>query len=250
MSKKLKKAIFIPDCHVPYHDKKSFALLLRVIKKVQPDIVVILGDFADFYAVSFHEKDPKRKNDIQWEADEVKRHLRMVREAAGEDCRIVYVMGNHEHRLQRYLFSNASALAGLRALQLRELFGLDELRMESVEYKDHIKIGKLHITHDAGKAGKNAHQDALSAFQSNIIIGHTHRLGYCVEGSATGKPHVGAMFGWLGDVTTIDYVHKIRALRDWATGFGMGYLEPSGLFHIMPVPIVCGTAVVEGQLVT
>lgn len=60
--------------------------------------------------------------------------------------------------------------------------------------------------------------------------------------------HVGASFGWLGDYRRIDYRHRMRARRDWVLGFGIGYLRPSGVIHLMPIPIINYSCVVEGQL--
>jgi predicted phosphodiesterase len=61
MSKiKLEKILFIPDCHVPYQDKPAFKLMLKAGKAFKPQHTVILGDFADFYGVSSHSKDPNR----------------------------------------------------------------------------------------------------------------------------------------------------------------------------------------------
>jgi hypothetical protein len=89
----------------------------------------------------------------------------------------------------------------------------------------------------------------MNAFQGNVVIGHTHRMAYNVEGSARGKPHVGAMFGWLGDFDALDYCHRIRARRDWVHGFGIAYVEPSGNVHLQPCPIVEGKVLIEGKLI-
>lgn len=242
----VKKVLFIPDTHAPYHDKKVWALLVRVIEILQPDIIVILGDFADFYAVSSHAKDPNRRLDLQWEVDEVKKLLSEVRENA-PNARIVYVSGNHEDRLERYLKDKAPEL--FNSVKIEHVLGLADLRIEYVPYKDHIQIGKIYITHEVGNCGQYAHYKAQQAFEANVIIGHTHRIGYTVVGNAKGKPHLGAMFGWLGDFDQVDYMHKIRAKRDWAHGFGIGYIEVNGNVHVTPVPVVCGAVVVEGRVI-
>jgi hypothetical protein len=86
--------------------------------------------------------------------------------------------------------------------------------------------------------------------QGNIeLSGNTHRISYMVEGNAKGESHVGASFGWLGDVTKTDYMHKVKANRDWALGFGIGYLRPDGIVHIVPVPIIKYSCIIEGELI-
>ncbi len=241
----LEKWLAIPDTHVPYHDAKAFRLMLRAAKSAGIKNVVILGDFIDCFSVSSHPKPPDRVLDLAVELDSTRELLGEVEQVITGQR--IYVAGNHEDRLQRYLVDRAPAL--FNTVKIDRLLGLADRGWKYVPYKDHTSIGKLYITHDAGKAGKHAHHDALAAFQGNVIIGHTHRIGYAVEGNAKGKPHVGAMLGWLGDVNAVDYMYRIRAKRDWAHGFGIIYKEPNGCVHVTPVPIVNGTVVVEGKLI-
>lgn len=113
-----------------------------------------------------------------------------------------------------------------------------------------MSIGKLHITHDAGNAGQYAHYKALTKFQSNIVINHTHRIGYAVVSNALEKPHVGAMFGHLSDLNQVDYAHRIQIVADWAYGFGHGFSDPkTGFVHLFPTPIVGNQVIVGGQVV-
>lgn len=239
----LKKILFVPDSHVPFEDKKAFNLMLKAGQQFRPDIVVILGDFADFYSVSDHLKDPSRVNKLKQEAKAVRVRLRQV-EALGAK-RNIFVAGNHEDRLTRYIAARAPELFG--TVNIQKVLGLEG--WEYVEYKDHIRLGKLYVTHDCEKAGKTALFDAQAAFESNVVIGHLHRLGFFVVGSAQGKAHVAMCPGWLGDVERVDYKHRIRARRDFVHGFGLGYMEPSGIVHCVPVPIVLGKCTVEGRLV-
>lgn len=241
----LKKYLLIPDCHVPFHDVKAFALMLRAAKAAGANNCVILGDFLDFFAVSSHPKDPSRAQDLQAEIDAgIEALMAIERTCTGER---IYIEGNHEERLQRYLTDKAPAL--FRTLNLPTLLGLKSRRWKFVPYRDHTKIGRMFFTHDCGKAGRTANVDAMNAFQGNVVIGHNHRMAYNVEGSARGKAHLGASLGWLGDFAQLDYGHKIRAQRDWVHGFGLLYLEPNGNVHLNPIPIVDGTCLVEGRLI-
>ncbi len=242
----LEKWMLIPDCHVPYHDVDALGLMLRAAQAIGCTNAAILGDFADFYAVSSHPKSPERRADLQSEIDAVNEALDLLgRTFTGKKK---YIAGNHENRLERYLTSQAPALYS--SMRVEELFCLKQRGWHYTPYKSHTTIGKLYLTHDAGKAGRTAHIDAMNAFQSNVVIGHTHRLSYAVEGSATGKPHVAAMLGWLGSVDECEYMFKIRAHRDWAHGFGVAYVEPDGCVHVVPVPIVRGKVCVEGRLIS
>jgi predicted phosphodiesterase len=241
----LEKLLFVPDSHVPYEDKKAFNLLLKAGAAFKPDRIIIIGDFADFYAVSSHSKNPNRRHDIQWEIEQVKARLKDLGRLGAS--RKYYVAGNHEDRLSRYLMDKAPAL--FNSVKIPEILNLREMGWEYTEYKDSLALGKLNITHDTGNCGPYAHYRAQEVFQGNVVIGHTHRLGYAVVGNAKGKPHVGAMLGWLGDFNQVDYMHKVQALRSWAHGFGIGYMEPNGIVHVQPVPIVEGKVIIEGKLI-
>lgn len=242
----IKKYVIIPDVHVPYHDKKSWALLLKSIAAIKPYGIVILGDFLDNYCVSSHSKDPNRAVDLKWEVGEAKKLLGELNKIEGVEHKI-FIAGNHENRLERYLAERAPALFNI--VKTEELLELTKNGWKYVDYKDYYRIGKVNFTHDTGKAGKYAHYQSLADFQASVVIGHTHRFGYAIEGNAKGKPHVTAMLGWLGDVSQIDYMHRIKAMRDWAQGFGIGYLLDNGNMHITPVPIIEHSVIVEGKLI-
>ncbi len=241
----LRRVLFIPDCHVPYHDVKAWNLMLRAARILKPDVVVVLGDFADFYAVSSHSKNPDRAADLKYEVGIVKEKLAEL--TALGASRNVFVSGNHCDRLERYLMDRAPALFGV--VKIPELLDLAAQGWEYVPYKSSTRVGKIHVTHDTGKAGQNAHRQSMQAFGGSTTIGHTHRMEYSVKGCADGPPSVGAMFGWLGDFDKVDYMHQIAARTDWVHGFGVGFMEPNGVVHLCPVPIVNGRCVVLGQLV-
>lgn len=244
---KLTRILFIPDTHVPYHDRAKFDLMLRAAEYFKPEIMVILGDFADFYAVSSHDKRPDRKRVLKDELVEVHEELKRLTDAA-PDARKIYIAGNHEDRYDRYI--NARAPEFFDMMALRDVLKLKEKGWEYVPYKTHIAVGKLNITHDTGKAGATAHRSAHAAFQTNVLIGHTHRIAYEVIGNAEGKPNVAAMLGWLGDVEAVDYMHRITMMSTWAHGFGIGYMMENEAVYIVPVPIIENTCIIEGKLIT
>lgn len=243
----MQRLFFIPDVHVPYHDKRAWKLVLAALVAFKPDVVIIMGDFIDNYAVTQHDKSYLRKSDWQWEIDEANFALTQI-DQASEFCTRLFVSGNHEDRWPRYL-AKVAPQDNRRGNTMQEILRLKERGWRYTDYKQFTKIGKLHLTHDTGKAGKNAVSQALDDFQSNVVIGHLHRMGVVYGGDARGQSHVAACFGWLGDVREVDYMHRVKANRDWQLGFGVGYKLPDGTVHLTPVPIVNYKAVVEGKLI-
>jgi predicted phosphodiesterase len=239
----LEKILFLPDPHRPFHHKPAWELMLQAMTDWKPDTIVIQGDFCDFYKLSKFKKDPRREHSFEDEVEDCLTGLFELGLLGAK--RKIYIGGNHEERLATYLAMQAPELFAF--VTVPKLFQLEERGWEYVPYKESIKIGKLYCTHDAGIVGRYAVQRTADAFQHPVVFAHTHRLSYIVEGNATGEHFPAATFGWMGDVEQVDYMHKIRARREWTLGFGTGLMGKDGNVHLTPHPIVNGkSVVVEG----
>lgn len=241
----IEKWLIVPDTHAPYHDERAWAVMLNAATAFRPDGVIHLGDLADFYAVSAHSKDPTRMDRLDEELVVV-RGCRADLDGLGATKK-KFVEGNHEDRFRRYIEDKSPELYGL--LNTDSLLELSDNEWELTPYREATKIGEVYFTHDTGNSGKYTTARALDAFQHSVVIAHHHAIQYAVEGNATGTYRVGAQFGWLGDPEKADYLHRIKALRNWSPGFGIGYHDlATGLVYLVPVPIVNYTACVEGAI--
>lgn len=241
------RLLIVPDAHAPYHDERAWRLLKKIGRHFEPHTIIHIGDLADFYTVSSHSKDPTR---IQQLEDEllIVRGLRADLDRLGAK-RKVFIEGNHEDRLRRYLQDKAPELFSL--VSTDRLLGLTANGWEFVPYRSSTKIGKVHFTHDTGHSGKYTTARALETFQHSVVIGHHHACQYMVEGDATGRYRIGAQFGWLGDVKRVDYLHKVKAQRQWSLGCGIGYHErKTGAVYLTPLPFVGYSACVEGKVLS
>lgn len=228
----MKKYIIFGDPHCPYHDVEAINLLLKVISTLKPHGIICTGDFCDFYSVSSYSKDPSRRGDLQFEVEAAKALLDKF-----EAKEKVFIAGNHEDRLERYIREHARALFGV--FKVESLLDLKAKEWRYVPYKDYIQIGKVLFTHDLDYAGPMVAQRALADAQKSIVVGHSHRMSLAVQGDALGHSKVGASFGWLGDLEFVDYAHKLKSRKEWAQGFGVGYLdEETGMMALVPVPII------------
>lgn len=242
---KLEKILICPDVHIPYQSEKGWKLFLKVAKEFKPDHLVVIGDFLDFYAVSSHSKNPKRANKLDEEIEAGKRALDQLDALKVKNK--YYIAGNHCDRLQRYLQDKAPELFSF--ISVPELLGLKKRGWKYVPYRKGMKLGKLHLTHDVGAAGRYAVYKCLDTYQHSIVTGHTHRLAYIVEGNAVGEFKLSAQFGWLGDAEQVDYMQQAKVNKDWALGFGIGYLDPkTGIVYLQPVPIINYSCVVNGKI--
>lgn len=237
--------LIVPDTHRPYHDKRAWRLMLKVARSLKPHTIVCIGDLADFYSVSSHSKDPGRVHTLDEELADVQVAFDELDALGAKDKR--FVAGNHEDRLTRYLQDKAPELFGV--VSIPALFRLKERGWAYTPYKSHTKLGKAYFTHDVGVAGRNATFKAMDTYQHTVITGHAHRLQYVVEGNAVGEYKLSAQFGWLGDASKIDYMHRAKVNMNWALGFGVGYHDTAtGVVYLTPVPIVRYSCVFEGKV--
>lgn len=227
--------LIVPDTHAPFHSAGAVGELLKFAKEYRPQGVVLLGDFTDCYAVSSHSRDPLRKARLVEELEEAAALLaRLVKATPLAANRRHYVYGNHEHRLDRYIWDKAPALHGM--VSYEKAMGLPG-SWHVTPYGRLLKVGKMHFTHDMGKAGSGAARQAMHALQGNVVIGHTHRMETFYEGNAKGEQHVGATLGWLGDFDAIDYRHAALVRREWVHGFGSMLLHRNGNVQLSTHPI-------------
>lgn len=237
------RILFIPDVHVPYHDRKAWNLVLKVIKATKPDMVVQLGDFGDVEALSSHPKSFGFKRDFDLEMLACRDEWDRLQEASG-DAMLVYTAGNHEHRLLKYVSKNAPMVEGI-VPSIKDLFGMDKEVIVN-GYQDAFHIGRVQAIHDIGYHGKFAAQRTLDAAGHCIVFGHTHRLCVTYSGSTAGERWFALNCGWLGDVTQIKYLSPAQT-REWALGFGIVDMR-DGLAYANPVAIVNYACCIDGRV--
>ena len=174
----IKRALVIPDCHIPYEDKRAYQLMLDVASQtVHPDAIYILGDYSDFYSVNSHGKAPNINIKLKDEVYEVHQRLQELCDLFPK-AKKVFIEGNHEYRLARYIQNKCPDLFDL--LTIPDLFKLDEYGFDFIPYgpnqKTPILNSKLYARHEPISGGVHvAHGTVVKAGKS-VIFGHTHRI--------------------------------------------------------------------------
>ena len=113
-----------------------------MIKSIKPDIVVCVGDNLDLPEMGKYVTYPAYAQTTQASIDRATMFCAQMRNAA-PDARIVWLAGNHEERMPKYLVQNAGAAYGLRKGNTPESWPVLSVpylcRME--EYKIEYKPG-------------------------------------------------------------------------------------------------------------
>lgn len=173
-----KLAVVINDLHVPFQDKRVLGQVLRFIREVQPDTVILNGDILDAYSLSTFVKSSKRRVTLADEINAAKTVLKDIREAA-PNAVVHFTEGNHETRLRRYLDSNSPALATLPCLRWESLLGLDDLGIQW-HGTEGFKLNRSFLVLHGDRVSKHAGATARMEFERHLvsgISGHTHRAG-------------------------------------------------------------------------
>lgn len=166
------------DIHAPFQDRQALALNYQILKYMQPHVVVVGSDFADFPTISSYAPDPELDDDDildnlrpHWWA-----HIDAVNAAAPNAIK-VWISGNHEDRLWRYIDETAPQIRNTT----REAF-INLIRYQgNVLYLGRISeidVGPLTIMHgDSSCIGDMAARKMLTyrRYQKSYMFGHNHK---------------------------------------------------------------------------
>lgn len=213
------KVAVLNDTHIPYHNKVMVKNFIQFCEDEQPDQIILNGDMVDFYDLSSFDKNPEREGKLQEELDILKHFLSALRRKC-PSSKIVYIEGNHEDRLRRYLWKNAKSLSSLRALKFEELLSLRQYRVDYI--KDSYFINGFEFTHGEMVRTHSSYsaKAEYDKHQSSGISGHTHRMGVFCKTTYNGT------FGWwengCGCELNPEY---IKGIPDWQNGFALIYFD-------------------------
>lgn len=246
---KPRRALIIPDCHIPYQDQKAYNLMLSVAKDLnlgEDDEIVISGDFADFYYISRFDKKPNAVT-LENEINAVVDRLTELRDLFPK-CKKVFIIGNHEFRLEKYLERKAPELYGI--VTLEKLFKLDELGFTCVQYSPsqayNVLGSNLIARHETfGSSAKST----VEAAGTSVVCGHIHRMEEQQIIKLDGNIHTAYVCGWLGNKNSyvFDYVKKHH---QWSLGFAVATVLNEDLFFVNNVPIIDYTCCYGGKIYT
>lgn len=227
----MNKFVVISDIHYPYQDEEAIKAFLRFIKANPVDTVIMNGDILDMYDCSSFDKNPDRINSLQEELNLATKFFGKLRKIL-PDAEIVFIRGNHEYRLERYLMKHPE-LFSLDALKLPNLL---RLRDFNIGYEPKaFKLGSLKITHGSivrKFSGYTAHAE-LDKNDCSGISGHTHR------GGAYFKQTPSRYLAWYEGFCLCDIHPEYVENPNWQQGFLYGYINKDS-FAINPIPIVDG----------
>jgi predicted phosphodiesterase len=228
---KIKTVVVVSDIHLPYEDHKATQAFLSFLKDHKIDELVLNGDILDLASMSSHgDAGAKALMDEVAYANDWLDDLRNI---VGSKCKLHYVEGNHEQRMERYIAQNAANLDGVT--DLPTLLRLKQRRIGWTPYGEvHFISPKLGVTHGIF-CGQHFAKQHLDRYGTSLVVGHTHRAQVhtlSVAGEAADSARGCFGLGTLVDVSRVPY---IKGPTGWTNGFGVFYVLPDGTFTAYPV---------------
>lgn len=251
----MKRTVILPDCQIPYHDRKALKAVIRFIGDYKPDEVIHIGDVMDFPQPSRWTKGTagEFEGSVFADCEQAKRmFLEPLRKVF--DGPVKVHEGNHDERPRTYLAKYAPALAESGAFNIDTLLDFNGFGVELLPTFNKIAPGWI-TTHGHKGGIRLAQTPGLTAvgaarkFTTSVVMGHTHRLG--LSAHTTGfdgnivKDLTGFEVGHLMNQKLAAYLKG--GTGNWQMGFGLLTIDGS---HVKPemVPISKGRFTVDGDV--
>jgi len=200
MTKKLKdntEILVIPDAHCKGSvSNERFDWLGKLAVKRQPEYIVCIGDWADMASLSFYDKGSvyqeglRYQDDVNASLDALARFHKQIDDYNKKKKKskkhhykpkLIYCVGNHENRINRYAASNPEMVGHLSIDDL----GFKQYGWEVVPYLTPKIIEGIAFQHcfTSGVMGKpigglNHAANLLSKGAISQVCGHSHLLDY------------------------------------------------------------------------
>lgn len=234
----IRRMLLLSDIHFPYQDNKALTLALRYGMEKEVDTIYLNGDTIDFFQISRFIGDP-RKPSIAHELDIVRNFLDTLRENF-PNAKIYYKIGNHDVRLETYLFNKAPELLECTEFKLENLLQFGSRGITPISSKKIAKCGRLFILH--------GHEFVTSSFspvnpargfymkaKANMIGGHHHQTSEHTENNLKQEPVTCWSTGCLCELTP-DYM----PINKWNHGFAYIEFKKDGSFKVENKRIIKG----------
>lgn len=243
--------------HIPFEDPTSLGLVIDVAEDIGVSRIVINGDLVDFYSINAHgPKSPLVLESLESELFAAYEFLKDLRKRFPK-IPIVYNMGNHEHRLTRFILKNCKAFHNIVSIE-KQLF-LENLNIEYREYnrKYQLEETNLFIQHSPPSYSVNAAMTSLKTkLDTSSIYGCTHRVQKACLTGDSGNVHSVWMNGWLGSTTLTEGHREVfsyaKGHNNWQQSFMIVTVDNGKEFFVDQIDIKPNgkkrSCVVEGSL--
>jgi len=176
--------LILADIQIPYHDMEALTLAIKWGKdSLYTDFILLLGDIVDCYQLSKFEKDPNKRR-FKGELDDTNIFIDILQKQFPK-AQIIFKMGNHENRLDRFLMRKSPELTEFKDYIWEKELRVKERGMIMVPHDVPLTVGKLNIIHGHELKGTstvvNPARGAYLKAMECILEAHWHRTSQHAE---------------------------------------------------------------------
>ena len=205
------------------------------IAEKQPDVIVHIGDHYDFPSLSSYDKGKSSSEGRRLYKDIEAgntgfEYLNMaMKDIPDYNPRKVFCLGNHEHRLSRYVDDNPELIGTL---------GVDKLPFEKYGWEVHpflkpIEIAGIYFVHYlanpfTGKPYSGSAANILSKVGKSFVVGHKQTLDISIRPTIDGSLQLGIVNGACYDFSESykgyqgnNHFRGLTVLHECSDGFGV-----------------------------
>ena len=213
------KVLVLSDIHIPYYNAEALRIAVDAGIRHEVNFILLNGDIFDFFSISRWEKDPRQRN-FPDEINACKQFLMWLREQFPK-ARIMFKVGNHEERYERYLIQKAPELLGVPNFELSDMMEFDELGIEMVKDMTPIRLNSLYVIHghEYKFSISNPVNPARGLFlraKTSAICSHFH------QSSSHSEKNIGDKITSCWSVGCLSELHpEYMPLNKWNHGFAI-----------------------------
>lgn len=219
----------ISDIHVPFHDLRTINLWVKECKQKKISGIVLNGDVLDFYQLSDFLSDPSMPRT----KEEIERGTQLLDYLRDKFPRIpiIYKKGNHDERLEKYIFSKAPEFAEIADFHLPNLLKTKKFGVEMVSDKRVVMLGKLPVIHGHEYRGGGGVMPARWFYLktgASVLGGHFHQPSNYTFRTVDDKE----VASWSTGCAC--YLYPAYApLNQWSHGFAMVHISQNGTYNVL-----------------
>lgn len=279
-------AVLLPDAQIgfrryedntldPFTDSAAISVAMQITGALQDefevDTIINLGDTMDLPMFGKYEQENSFNNTVN-ETLKAGHDFFAAQRAIAPKAEIVFLEGNHDCRIEKYLRNRAPAASNMRRVgddgfpvtSLPHLMRFDDL---DIRYASGYPASRYYLNDRlVAVHGTNARSNGSTAYQyinqnpmHTTLFGHSHRLEQAYKTHSTiGGPVMngaispgclcrtdGAVPSYKGGINMDE--KPITQYENWQQGMGVVWYKLNGSFRVELIHILDGAAVYGGQ---
>lgn len=186
-----KNILWLSDIHIPNQNNEALELAVNYGLNANVDCIILGGDIMDNTPFTSHDAPPPSPDDVRDFFEMTQKFLEWLR-AKFPAAHIIWIEGNHDNWLMRWLMKKAPILFNDPYYHLPQRLDLKKYNVDFFTQEVILQMGKLNASHGhtivkGVFAPVNAARGAFVKTKSNYIIGHVHTTSQHIESNIKGE---------------------------------------------------------------